>query len=300
MDEIDFIGIGAGRSGTTWVVNILSEHPQICCPHFGKLNYFAPTRPHNKYSEYDKRGIKGYLTIFASCTSGKIKGDFSSYYMVNPKVAQIIKKHFPRIKIWACLRNPVERAYSDWLAFRNFKVKDTSDFESSFFQEQKELYPAGDGFRHRGFYFKQLKPYFDLFPREHIKIILHEDILQDPKRVAKELYKFLGVDSTYVPRGLHERPGKSTETRFKFLRKMINSLAAFSHVLEEGQMGRFIFWVKRKTGINTIFNTINDLNVRASEKPKLDYALQKKLKKIYKEDICNLEKLIKRDLSAWK
>ena len=39
MDEVQFIGIGSGRSGTTWVVRILSEHPQIFCPRFGELNY---------------------------------------------------------------------------------------------------------------------------------------------------------------------------------------------------------------------------------------------------------------------
>jgi len=300
MDEINFIGIGAGRSGTTWIVNILSEHPQIFCPEIGKLNYFANTRPFNKDSEYDKRGIKGYLELFKECPEGNIKGEFSSYYIINPKVAFIIKKHFPNVKIWACIREPVERAYSDWLAFKQFKVKEKDSFDKAFFKEQTGLYPEGDGYRHRGFYYKQLKPYFDLFPKENIKIILHEDILKDPGKVAKEFYEFLGVDSNYVPKNLRETPGKSTETKFKLVRQTVNSLAGFSHKLEGSSFGGFIFWFKRKTKINEVFNKINDINVKESNKTKLDPETNKKLKAVYLEDIEQLEKLINRDLSSWK
>ena len=299
-NEIDFIGIGAGRSGTTWIVNVLSEHPQICCPRLGKLNYFASTRPYNLESEYDKKGIKGYFELFKYCKKDKTKGDFSSYYMINPKVVHIIKKHLPNVKIWACLREPVERAYSDWLAFKKFKIKENEEFETAFFKEQKGLYPPGDGYRHRGFYYEQLKPYFDLFPKENIKIILHEDILRNPVKTAREFYKFLGVDSNYVPKNLNERPAKSTETRFKFLRQMINFLAETSHKLEGSSFGKYIFWIKRKTGISDLFNKINDFNVKESEKSKIDSDIKKRLKKIYNDDIEKLEKLIGRDLSLWK
>ena len=300
MDEVRFIGIGSGRSGTTWIVNILSEHPKICCPLLGKLNYFADTRPHNKTSEYNKRGIRGYLDLFKECGEGKIMGDFSSYYMVNPKVAEIIKEHFPNVKIWACLREPVERAYSDWLAFSNFKVKSKDDFENAFFGEQDGLYPEGDGFRRRGFYYKQLKPYFDLFPRENIKIILHEDILKNPGKVAKEFYEFLGVHSNYVPDNLNEKPAKATQTKYKTLRQIINYLAGVSHKMEGSKIGGLIFLFKRKTKISNLFNKINDLNVKDFEKPKLDSEIKKRLKKIYLEDLEKLEKLIGRDLSHWK
>ncbi|MEK6760766.1 MAG: sulfotransferase [Nanoarchaeota archaeon] len=300
MDEIDFIGIGAGRSGTTWIVNILSEHPQIFCPSLGKLNYFANTRPNNKSSEYDKRGIKGYLDLFGKCENGKLKGDFSSYYMVNPKVAGIIKKHFPNIKIWACLREPVERAYSDWLAFLNFKIKNNEDFETAFSGEQTGMYPAGDGFRRRGFYYEQLKPYFDLFPKENIKIILHEDLIKNPEKITKEFYEFLGVDSNYIPKNLHEKPAKTTSTRFRVLRKTINFLAEISHYMEDSKLGGFVFYAKRKTNIGGFFNKINDVNVKEFEKPKLDLELKKKLKKTYIEDIEKLEKIIGRNLNDWK
>ncbi len=297
---VDFIGIGAGRSGTTWIVNILSEHPQICCPYLGKLNYFSSVRPYNKESEYDKRGIKGYLDLFKGCKKEQVKGDFSSYYMVNPKVAKIIKKHFPNVKIWACLREPVERAYSDWLSFKRFKLKEKDNFKTAFFKEQKGFYPKGDGYRHRGFYYKLLKPYFDLFPKENIKIIFHDDILKNPEKAAKEFYGFLNVDDSYLPKNLREKPAKSTETKFKIIRYIINSLAEISHKLERGRFGDFIFFIKRKTKINEIFNKINDFNVKESDKPKLSQELKKKLKLVYLEDIEKLEKLIGKDLSSWK
>lgn len=297
---VDFIGIGAGRSGTTWIVNMLSGHPQICCPYLGKLNYFSSIRPYNEESEYDKRGIKWYLDLFKGCKEGQVKGDFSSYYMVNPKVAKIIKKHFSNVKIWACLREPVERAYSDWLAFKRFKLKEKDSFEVAFFKEQEGLYPKGDGYRRRGFYYKLLKPYFDLFPKENIKIIFYEDILKNPEKAAKEFYEFLNVDESYLPKNLREKPAKSTETRFKILRYIINFLAEISHKLERGRFGGFVFFIKRKTKINEIFNRLNDFNIKESDKPKLNPKLKKKLKEVYLEDIEKLEKLIGKDLSSWK
>ncbi|MEK6872569.1 MAG: sulfotransferase [Nanoarchaeota archaeon] len=300
MEEIDFIGIGAGRSGTTWIVNILSKHPQICCPYIGKLNYFSATRPYNKTSEYDKRGIKGYLDLFKSCKKGQVRGEFSSYYMVNPKIAKIIKKHFPNVKIWACLREPIERAYSDWLAFKRFKLKEKDSFKVAFFKEQTGLYPNGDGYRHRGFYYKQLKSYFALFPKKNIKIILYDDIVKNPEKVAREFYDFLGVDSNYKPKNLKEKPAKSTETRFKFIRSIITFLSEISHKLEESNFGAIIFLIKRKTKINELFNKINDINVKESKKPKLESEVRERLKKVYIKDIEKLEKLISRDLSSWK
>lgn len=220
--------------------------------------------------------------------------------MVDSKVAKIIKKHFPNIKLWACLRNPVERAYSDWLACKRFKLKETYPFEIAFFKNKNSVYRKGEGYRARGYYYKQLKPYFDLFPKKNIKIVLQEDIIKSPERIAREFYKFLGVDENFIPPSLKKKINKSTETKYKFLRKFINLIAESSHKLEKGVLGKFTFFLKRKTKLGKIFNKINDMNTKEVQKPKLNPKINEKLKKEYLEDIIKLEKLIKRDLSEWK
>src|SRR3989344_3247775 len=159
---VNFIGIGAGRSGTIWMLNALEEHPQIWFPNPRELNYFSSPREDNSPSEYEKRGIKGYLDLFKKCPKEKICGEFSSHYMPDPKVSKIIKEHFPNVKILAIIREPVERAFSDYVRGKEFHLKENQDFESAFFAKKNKLYKEGDGYRERGFYYKHLKPYFDI------------------------------------------------------------------------------------------------------------------------------------------
>ncbi len=298
---VDFIGIGAGRSGTIWILNALEEHPQIWFPNPRELNYFSSPRADNSPSEYETRGIKGYLDLFKRCPREKICGEFSSHYMPDQKVSKIIKKHFPNIKIWAIIREPVERAFSDYIRGKEFHLKENENFESAFFAKKNKLYKEGDSYRERGFYYKHLKPYFDLFPKENIKILLFDDFKKDNEKVIKELYNFLGVDSSFKPSIIGKKINERTGTKFKGLRSIISSLASISHQLEKSLIGKLIFAFKRKTKINKIFNRINELNTKESvEKDKLDSNLHKKLKKTYLEDIKKLEKLIGRDLKEWK
>ncbi|MBS3091799.1 sulfotransferase domain-containing protein [Candidatus Pacearchaeota archaeon] len=298
--SVDFVGIGVGRSGTIWILNALAEHKGIWFPYTKELNYFS--NPHGgEVSEYDKRGINGYLDLFKECPKNKIKGEFSSHYMPDPKVPKILKKHFPNVKIWAILRDPVERAFSDYVRGKEFHLKEKDSFEEAFFAEKNILYKKGDGYQERGYYYKHLKRYFELFSRENIKIILYDDFKKDNEKVIKELYEFLGVDPLFKPSIIGKRINERTGTKFRGIKKVITFLAKISHKLEEGMIGKLIYTIKRKTGINRFFNQLNELNTKKEvEKEKLDPELRDKLKVVYLDDITKLEKLIGRDLSEWK
>lgn len=300
-NKVDFMGIGAGRSGTTWVTQILEDHPQISFSSPRELNYFSSPRSDNSKSEYDKIGIKGYLKMFDSCKKETIKGEFSAHYLPDPKVAKIIKKNFPNIKLWASLREPVERAFSDYKRGKEFHLKEKESFEKAFSSDNNALYKKGDGYRARGYYYKQLKKYFDIFPKKNIKVILYDDIKNDPKKVVKEMYEFLGVDSDFVPPSLNKRINIYSGTKFKSIRGIINSLATIYHKLEAGSLGKVFITFKRATKINSLFNAINEANTKKKDKKgDLDPKTEAKFKKTYAEDITKLEKLINRNLGAWK
>jgi hypothetical protein len=297
--DVDFLGIGAGRSGTIWILNALAEHPEICFPYTKELNYFSNPRAEEMSSEYEKRGINGYLDMFKGCKD-KIKGEFSSHYMPDKKVAGIIKRHFPNIKLWAILREPVERAFSDYIRGKEFHLKEDGDFESAFFAKKNMLYKNGDGYRRRGYYYDQLKVYFDLFPKDNIKIILFDDFKKDNKKVIKELYKFLGVDDSFTPSIIGKKINERTGTKNKTLKETIGFLAGISHKIENSFIGSAYFAFKRKTKINEVFNKINEANTgRERMSEKLDPEIHRKLKKEYVEDRKKLEKLLGRNLSFW-
>ena len=297
--KVDFIGLGAAKCGTTWITDNLRAHPEIGYPEINELNYFSKTRANNTKSEYSLSGLKGYLQLFKNHVK-KVNGEFSTHYLPDSTTAEIIKKHFPNIKLLVALREPVERAYSDYLNNKYLSLTENQDFETAFFNRHKSYY---DNYKEKGMYYKQLKPYFNLFPRKNIKIILLEDIKENPKKTIKEIYSFLQVDPNFIPPEIDKRSNISSKTRFIFFRKFMNSLSNTVHFLEsKGKtLGKILSFLKRKTKLNKLYwYLVNTLNKEKLEKEKLSPELKKKLQKTYSEDIKKLEKLIKRDLSKWK
>ncbi|MFX0073102.1 MAG: sulfotransferase domain-containing protein, partial [Candidatus Hermodarchaeota archaeon] len=103
----DFIGIGAMKAASEWILSCLDEHPEICVTSYKEINFF------NKPYNYEK-GLKYYYKFFSHCPKDKIKGEFTPSYMLSPMSADLIYKTFPQVKLIVCLRNPAERAYSDY------------------------------------------------------------------------------------------------------------------------------------------------------------------------------------------
>lgn len=292
--NIDFIGVGAPRCGTTWIAECLMQHPEIGFPETKELNYFSKTRANGK-SDYDLNGIDKYLKIFEKCKNKKIVGEYSTYYMVDLNVARIIKKHFPNVKIIICLREPVERAFSDWKNRKFSHLTEKRNFETAFFEEN-----GLDSYKERGMYHKQIKNYLELFPKKNIQIILMEEIEKNPEKVIRGLYKFLGINEKFIPINLHKKTNESKKTKNKFLRKFFKLSSVIYRKLEQTFIGKFLTYLKRKTNANEILWKIDQKNKLENIKEKLSPELKTKLKKVYLEDIKKLEKLIDRDLGSWK
>lgn len=111
IEGIDFVGIGFQRCATSWLNFMLYEHPEICKPKSG-LHFF------NK--NYNK-GKNWYIrSILESCKNrnGEIKlGEFSTTYSYpehHNVVFNRISRDFPNIKILINIRNPIERAQSEY------------------------------------------------------------------------------------------------------------------------------------------------------------------------------------------
>ena len=102
LREPDFIGIGASKAASSWIFSCLKEHPEICVSSKKEINFF------NKPYNYNK-GIEHYKSFFKHCPKKSIKGEFTPNYINSTQVPQLIHKHFPNVKIIACLRNPIDK-----------------------------------------------------------------------------------------------------------------------------------------------------------------------------------------------
>src|SRR5437773_35555 len=191
----DFIIGGAPRSGTTWLYYLLDRHPQV---------YMAkPVTPEPKFFLVDhlyEKGLPFYSTWFADAAPGRLAGEKSTDYLESAPAAERIARDLPDVKLVFILREPVDRAYSNYLWTR-MNGLETEDFPAALRledQRERELperltFARPFSYFSRGLYADLLTPYVERFPRHQIAVPRFDDILAKPAALAERLQRFLGV-----------------------------------------------------------------------------------------------------------
>lgn len=289
--KIDFIGIGASRSGSTWISQCLKEHPQICFSRKKEIHFFSNPE---KY----KKGLKYYASFFKKCDD-LIKGEFTPQYLTNPESAALIKKHFPNVKLIACLRNPIDRLYSQYyfdLAREKTNYKNFEDY----LRDKKTKRNIK-----KGCYYSGLKKYFEIFPKEKILVLLYDDLKKNPINFVSKVYEFLEVDSNFIPPNINKKTNASTLKNKLVFVPFVNKIIKIGIEKNDNCFLGFIKKIIKITGLNRVIFFLYNLNknkvaVQKQEKPKINEDTKKRLFGVYEEEINNLEKLINRDLNIWK
>jgi Sulfotransferase domain len=192
----DFIIAGAPRSGTTWLYVLAESHPQLALA--------RPMVPEPKFFLIDElweNGIPYYSEKwFDRLPAGRVLGEKSTNYLESPRAAERIFRALPRVKLIFVLRDPVERAYSNYLWSRQNGLESETFERALDLEEQRERdlvpnlrYARPHAYFSRGLYAEQLIPFFANFPRGQILVLRHEDVATCPERVAAAFHRFLGV-----------------------------------------------------------------------------------------------------------
>ena len=192
----DFIIGGAPRSGTTWLYELLDRHPDV---------YMAkPVKPEPKFFLVDhlyEKGLQFYSdTWFAQAAEWQLAGEKSTDYLESRNAAERIAHDLPYVKLVFILRDPADRAYSNYLWTRMNGIE-TEDFETALRLEperertlpEKWRFARPFSYFSRGLYADLLAEYFARFRREQMLILRFEDIDQRPAVLADRLHRFLGV-----------------------------------------------------------------------------------------------------------
>jgi hypothetical protein len=191
-----FLVIGAARSGTTTLFNLLSAHPQIYLPKDKR------PEPHFflKDSEY-AQGLDYYESRWFAEADEPARGEVSTSYLYQPWVPERINSHYPDMQFIAILRDPIERAWSNyWHSVRNGLEKESFDFavrnEAACIRDTDEAWKqvAPYAYVDRGLYAGQLQRFFESFPQEQFFIQTFESFFVDPLTEFGKLIDFLGVD----------------------------------------------------------------------------------------------------------
>lgn len=202
----DFAIIGAGKSGTTSLFHHLRRHPALYMGARKEPNFLVYGKPFGEQLPPDEqpmlersaRSELAYARNFSGARRGQLIGDGSPLYLFHPEVASRLRRRSPNCRIIAILRDPVDRAYSD------FKMQVRKGYENRGFIEACEQdfgrtrYFLGS-YLDKSLYARQLGRYFLQFPREQILILESEETRLDTAAALRRICQFLGVEPLVDP-----------------------------------------------------------------------------------------------------
>lgn len=199
----DFIIIGAQKAGTTFLYHLLSQHPYVEPATKKEVHYFD--------TGFDK-GVDWYRSHFPGQTwrEGRrvLTGEASPYYMYHPHAARRMAETVPDVRLIVLLRDPVERAYSDY-QHKAREGRDKLDFQDAIETEEDRLrgerekmledenYQSPEyrrfSYLSRGVYVDQLKDWHEFFDRQQLLVLESGELFEDPYKTFDRVQEFLGL-----------------------------------------------------------------------------------------------------------
>lgn len=267
--DIDFLIIGATKSATTWLQQSLQQDATIFMPD-PELHYF---------SRYYDRGDHWYLSNFAGQEHRRLRGEKSNSYLGMPQSAERIREKLPHALLVAQLRNPVDRAYSDYcMLYRRAEVG------RNIAQYLDPRQAAGGRFLDRGLYYQQLQRYIDRFPMEQLLVLFFEDLKVDAGAQLSRVRRFLNLNDDFAPQPLAKKVKDKTQPiigpRLRLLlRPLKPALAPF-----------------RQTAA---FRRLHSMMTKELQYEPLSGDLRARMVEYYASETEKLGALVGRDLTGW-
>lgn len=294
-----FLVIGAMKCGTTSLYYYLRQHPQI---------YLHPSRKEAQFfcyegnapgflgpgddevNRYIIQDIEAYRRLFEGATGQAAIGEVGTVYIYIPGSAERIHHYVPRVRLIAILRNPVHRVYSNFLHLVREQLEPCGDLAEALRREPQRIRERWSPHWHyvqAGFYHAQLKRYLDIFDRRQIRVYLYDDYQKNPIGLVQDIFRFLGVDDSFVP-DMSLRHNVAGIPRIRGLHRLLDSRHPIKKIL------RPFLSSERRLAIR---ERLRMLNLR--KPPALAPELYRHLLETYREDILALQGLLDRDLSHW-
>jgi hypothetical protein len=294
----NFLVIGAARSGTTSLHHYMKAHPEIFMSSVKEPNFFGF---HNGQIDlgYDAPGwrswsrrstpeLEKYHALFREVKEEKAIGEVSPMYMRSPGAAERIRRAIPDARLIAILRDPAERAYANYMGRLRDGTEKNPDPRDAL---EAAICGRGSGWRKEvyidlGSYHERLRPFYERFDRDRIRVVLFDDFIRDRRAVLRELFAFLEVDPGFEP---------DTSIAYNSSGRIRNPLLRFAWTNSNTLRARVQPWLPRP-----LREAGWALVQRNLSRPPLPPDLRARLVEWYRPDILALEELLDRDLSAWR
>src|SRR5712691_12262846 len=210
----DFLVIGAPKAGTTALHAALARHPGLFMSPVKEPKFFLSDGPPPTkggpgdaltYREHIWRRPE-YEALFDAAPPGTLRGESTPLYLYDRAAVRRIRETLPGARLIVVVRDPVERAHSNWAHLWSAGLEPVGDFVRACAAEQGRVAAGWAPFWHYirlGRYAEQLDHLFLRFPREQVFILRYRALLDTPALALDDICKFLGVHPgiiDHVPR----------------------------------------------------------------------------------------------------
>jgi hypothetical protein len=288
----DFYLVGAPKCGTTAFYDFLRQHPEIYLPVKKELLAFG-----SDLSYPTSLSEREFLAHFARRTNELRAGTAHTAYMQSTRAAAEIKAKRPDADIIVMLRNPVEMIYSWHSELLYQTIEDIADFEAALDAEDarrrgervpraaKNSYVESLYYTRVAAFAEQLERYFDTFGRAHVHVIVHDDLVTDPRSTYENAVRFLGVDPGFEPDFATVNANKVIRSRN--LQRLYFATSAPGHAL------------MRRMVPKAVRQRLLSANIVEAKREKMTPAVRNRLERSFRPEIARLSALLDRDFSSW-
>lgn len=300
MNEPNFFIIGAAKCGTTALFDYLSQHPNTWCPFEKEPAYFAADYPQLQ----GPKTYADYLKLFAAADDMNLAlGEASVIYLFSREAVAEIRRRYPDAKLIIMIRNPVDMVYSFHSQMMTTANEDEPDFEKAWRLQDERLQgraiwsrcvvPEFLQYGKMGRLSRFIEPVLKIFPREQIKIIVFDDMKENPQGVFNDVVEYLGLPPFD---GVDFRVVNANRTQKS---RLITGITARS---PRPGVRRLSARLKQVLGLEGVAfrKLLAGLNSREAPRRKLSTAFRRELVDYFADEVTELERITERDLSHWR
>lgn len=293
-----FLVLGVAKAGTTSLYEYLKQHPQIYMSPRKEPHFFAfGEAPLPTFTGPGAAGIQerfvatlpAYQALFANWRTELAAGEVSTTNFI-PRACTRIQQYVPNARLILVLRQPADRAYSQFLNGRRVGWEPCREFAQALADEPARIqkgWLSSLCYTLPGFYAAPLRQYLTRFPREQVHIYLYEEWQAQPLRILQEIFQFIGVDDHFVP-DTTVHYNTAAVPRNRYLVYLLRSPHYLKTLLRPFLPPRLRQQLMHSLSTYTY-----------TKPPPLDPTVRAWLTERYREDIVQVEELLQRDLSHW-
>jgi hypothetical protein len=307
-----FIIGGVRRGGTTSLYYAMQQHPDIYLYPHSELNYFVEEEVNGRewHSEpvdskrwEDTHSIEDYADLFTKGTGAHAIGHKGADLLFWHQAHSRIARYVPQARFIFTLRHPVNRAWSHYWA-EVAKGRENLSFEEALAAEderadQSDWARYHLSYRTRGYYDRDLKRFFELFPRENVFVITLEETIAHPRETLRQVYRFLmvnpevGLDLAGTKRQQSWATLPRPWTRAVGIRQFVSGYERATEALAR-KLSR------SKDSRRVMINFLQRPFRRPVQKDVMPAKLRSELNALYAPHIATLEELLERSFEGWR